>query len=401
MGAYDSAGLRNVLVLPEHSRDEKHLLEAVASLEEDSNFRVIIVYRRAVSVFRARLRNAWQKLESPVVYWEWPSTNHGTNLDGGVGLEAQTLRRQLRKKFGCFEFIFVSDIVGDQPALAVEFQRAEGTSVVLVPEGLSVLSNNSSSRWIERNWKSAAGLIFRDTWRELGDLVGAKLWKGRQRRWRRKLRLGWRFRRIARLLASRPHDSFHWRLVHVDSVLSDWPAFVEIPVESQHFLVRSRWQLDMKARGPCKQTSAVIIGQPLDISISTWSLGLKTMKHNVSQIDRVVLRPHPDREFEEQLMTAIREVFTDAQVEVSDPRTEVESLLISENFGYICAASSTVLFDELVWRRTDSNLVCLYDVLYECASPAERRLLEKQMPAVRCIRDYSHLGGVALLERRL
>lgn len=401
MGIGKGEWLRNIVVLPEHSRDEKHLLDAAYLLEKDSNFRAIIVKRRAVSMLAASFRNARQNQNSHLLYWEWPSTNHGTNLDGGVGLEAQTLRRQLRRRFGRIDCVFVSDIIGDQPALAIEFQRVDRTRVVLVPEGLSVLANEASSRWVERNWKSAAGLIFRDTLLELADFISAKFWKSRQRRWRRKFRVGWRLRRVIRLLVSRPHNPSHWRLANVEAVVSDWPGFVQIPVKYQKLLIKPSAQVGVSEKGPRQPRAMVVIGQPLDISTSTWSLGLRKMKSEASQIDRVVLRPHPDREYEEQLVNAIRDVFPDAYHEIDELKSEVESLLVSQNFGYICAVSSTVLFDELVWRRTDSNLVCLYDALHESATPAERSLLEKQSPAVESIRNYSHLRQVALLEGKM
>lgn len=394
------AELRTVLILPEHSRDERRLLEAAEFLEEDANYRVLIVRRPAIWATVARLRNARQDTGAEFVYWEWPSTSHGTNLDGGLGLEAQTLRKQLVKKFGHLETILVSDIVGDQAALAVEFQRAEGTRVVLVPEGLSVLANTISSRWVERSWKSAAGLIFRDTWLELGDFAWAKLCNGRQRRWRRKIRPGWRFRRIARLIASRPNSPAHSRLSTVHAVLSDWPEFVEIPVDSREFFVRPNSQLSNSARGPKKLNALVIIGQPLDISRSTWCQGLSILKSEIGKIDRVVLRPHPDREFEEPLVAAIMEVFPDARVEINERRTELEPWLVDENFGYICGVSSTVLFDELVWRRTDSSLLCLYEVLFACASETEQSLLRKQFSAIECLRRYSYFRGPVLLERK-
>lgn len=393
--------IRNILVLPEHERDEKHLLEATYLLEKDSNFKAIIVKRRAVSILAASCRNARQNQDSHIVYWEWPSTNHGTNLDGGVGLEAKVLRRQLKRRFGRIDCVFVSDIIGDQPALAIEFQRVDRTRVVLVPEGLSVLANEASSRWVERNWKSAAGLIFRDTLLELADLVSAKFLKSKHRRWRRKFRLGWRLRRVARLLVSRPPNPSHWRLVNVEAVVSDWPDFVRIPVEHQELWIKPSQQVPVSAKGPSQPRAMVFIGQPFDISTLTWSIGLRKIRSEVGRIDRVVLRPHPDREYEEQLVNAIREVFPDAHLEIDQSGSEVESLLISQNFGYICAVSSSVLFDELVWRRTDSILVCLYGVLHESATPSERNILEKQFPAIQSIRNYSHLRQVPLLEGKL
>lgn len=383
------------LVLPEHQRDEVRLLGAVAAVAQFPAGEVVVLERSALTVGEARRLNRSRCLSGEPVRRYWPSTTHGTNSDGGLGIEASVAMKMLLSEFGDFSRIFVSDVVGDQPALAVELSRARGTEVILVPEGISVLVKDEMSRFVERSWKSAAGLIARDTLLEVADFLLHALGSRAERRWARRFRLSWRVRRVVLLVLRRPTAPSAWRLAEVHGVVTEWPERIELPVRNLGF--RRTVFPDIPAvSASMEQGALLLIGQPLRLSQRTWAQGLLRVKNRQSSFKRIVVKAHPDARYDDEMLRACHEVFRDVDITV-DRDSVAEGLVLSGRFEFVVSVSSTAFFAELVWNRTQSMLICIHGALEQASDPAEKLVLKHQASAIEIFRRYAQPEKVLFL----
>ena len=376
-----------ILVLPEHQRDEVRLLQAVAALAHVPDGEVIVLERSAITVGEARrLNRARGRSDIPARRY-WPSTKHGTNSDGGLGIEASVAMKMLLSEFGDFSKVFVSDVVGDQPALAVEFSRVRGIEVILVAEGISVLANIEKSPFVERSWKSAAGLIARDTLLEVADVLMHALGFKAERRWARRLRLSWRIRRVALLILLRPTGPRAWRLTEVHGVVTEWPERIELPIRNLGFC-RTLGPEIPDARSTPEEGALLLVGQPLRLSQRTWARGLLRVREGQALVNRIVVKTHPDRRYEEEMLRACYEVFRSVDITV-DRDSVAEALILSGRFEFVVAVSSTALFAEMVWNRTQSTLICIHGALDRASDPAEKLVLKGQASTIEIFRRYA------------
>lgn len=386
------------LILAEHTRDKARLIRCAREYAKGRQISIVCIVREPRTFPRIILEKEEGVDSRTLLSIGWPSTNHGTNLDGGVGLEARFLKRFLTWLFPQIDTIFVSDIVGDQAALTCEFQVSKEICTIFVPEGLSVLANEGQSRWVERKWRSAVGLIVRDTILEAFDLATSIFRRGRERRWARKKRPLWRLWRVARLCLFRPADPRNWRLAQVDIVMSDWPESVALPVSFREFLpIRARFREISNA--PMLRNSVVLIGQPMEISVSTWKYCLRNLRDRFPEVRDVMVRTHPDSLGQNELIEAARIVFSseyDTALRI-DFRGEPEAPS-PEQFEMICGVSSTLLFEHLVWAPSKSLVVCLYHSLLRVATNAERAELKKQESTVQVLQEFANGGRFVFLE---
>lgn len=386
------------VILAEHVRDKLRQIQRAQEYAEGRQVFLVCIDREPRTFPRIFLDQVPIAHGPSLLHIGWPSTNHGTNLDGGVGLEARLLKRFLVWLFPRIEAIFVSDIIGDHAALAYEFQKTGKLRSIFVPEGLSVLAHRGQSRWVERNWKSAAGLIVRDTFLECHDLLSSWFRTSHERRWARAKRPLWRLWRVSRLCLFRPPDPRHWRLAQVDVVMSDWPESVALPISCGELLVYPPTR-HLLSSGRLIPNSMVIIGQPLALSVSTWESCFRILRNSFPEIRDVMVRAHPDSRGQRELLEATRAVFSSDLDGASKLAFKGENMELSpENFEIICGVSSTLLFDHLVWAPSNSLLVCLYDALLHVATPAEKSELMKQQSAIQVLREYAHPSRFVFLE---
>ena len=321
--------------------------------------------------FRQQPKHVESRHFSQIAIWTYPSVNHGTSIDGGVLSLARAILRNLRKSRDSIETVFVGDAEGQFAIVAKQVAENLKCDLGIIPEGLGVFRGvNEDYPWIIRGWRSAAGLIVRDSALEMRDFLRHKL-IGTDRRWRRRLRLGWRIWRVAQLVTFRPTLSIEQsKITHFDLAVSNWPSDLSygFSVGAWHSLP-NLYSDTTGGHCPLPQgQSTLFIHESAKSDINSGQFEQILRSLNLARTDFICIAPDRNKINLEAFCEAIKVTFPDSEVILLDGLTPVETVCHRMRPRTVVGTTSTALLNLALQRPAGVEVV-------SCARIA-RRVLE-------------------------
>jgi len=334
---------------------------------------VYVAVLRTPRTFRTRLKEV-----KPGYYEiEWPSTLHGTSLDGGAVIEANKIGRFLLKKFGALRYTVSGDFQGEHALTGQIITEMAGSTQVLIPEGLGVFrSITSGYPWVARSWRSSIGLIATDTIKEGADWLTCAVNKERQRRWKRRLRPIWRLYRVAILALQRPGTCGLSKSSEFHTAVSNWPQDVvkllgihKSEYVSPQWLKNNRSNLgDGLSR---TKYDALLVHQSLGLTHAEW-LQILTKLSDLN-FTSVIVKPDRHKLDLGSFLSSLRDALPTVQIKVYSGTLSAEELAISISVAKVVSLTSTTLFNLACTTPTQPSLISLAPSYWELMNPGKGR----------------------------
>ena len=306
---------------------------------------------------------------------EWPSTLHGTSLDGGAIIEARKIAHFLLRRFGGISHVISGDFQGEHALTARLVANIAGSTSVLIPEGVGVFRKLTNHYpWVIREWRSSVGLLITDSAKELADMTLAKFGKIQRRRWSRRLRPLWRLYRILSLASHRPSTSSLRKEVEFEMALSSWPHDVIrlLGIDNSEF-VAPEWANTQPKTKNSGQTEAsydlFFIHQSLQLSRRDWAriigkLGDLDVSTVLVKLDRHGLDSP-------SFLDALHDTLPDATVDVFSGAQLAEEIAASVETKYVVSCTSTALFNLACLRPDAYKFISLSRTSFSVLYPSE------------------------------
>lgn len=335
-----------ILLMAAHWRDLGQMIENLESnsYADASKFIAII---RAPRTFRSNIRPWTSPSGTTVSVLVWPSTNHGTSLDGGVLIEAKRIGSVLERTIQTLEEVIVGDFHGEPAIVAKYLAEKFRARLTLLPEGVGVFRIlRGEYPWIVRSWKSAIGLIASDTAREISERIAVTFSSSAKRRWHRKLRLFWRISRVLNLAVFRPGVEQLRPISQFDSVISHWPrSATDLLRADKAISIDPPWNLGPLREIPelrgFKGSIALVIHQSERLSVHQWVDVLTPLRRE--SVETYVVKPDRYRLDLDAFCEALSLIAPRSKVFILESDHPAEVVAMSQNFEAVVGITSTTL----------------------------------------------------------
>jgi hypothetical protein len=366
-----------IFLLPAHWRDLAQMLDTLkrTSYVEVSNVVAII---RGPKTFRSQLRPWTGPSGITIKVLVWPSTNHGTSLDGGVLIEAKRIGRFVEKKIQGFDEVIVGDFHGEPALVAQYLAKKFGARLTLLPEGVGVFRiARGEYPWIIRSWKSAIGLIVSDTAKEISERLALRFSSTTKRRWHRKLRLFWRISRVMNLVVFRPAVEQLRPISRFDSVVSHWPRSVtDLFRADQVIAIDPPWNTGSSREIPQLRgltgSIALLIHQSARLSIDQWVEVLTPLQQE--SVETYVVKPDRYRLDLDAFCGALTLVAPTTEIVVLESELPAEIIAVSTEFAAVVGVTSTTLINLALDPHFTTPLISLVYSFVGVVDPRKKKL---------------------------
>lgn len=358
-----------VVLFPAH---EAHL----KSMKELVSRSLLLSGRQCVAVLRTprTQRSSVEEISPGFFRMEWPSTRHGTSLDGGAIIEARKIAYFLLRRFGGISHVISGDFQGEHALTARLVANIAGSASVLIPEGVGVFRKLTHDYpWVIREWRSSVGLLITDSARELADMTMAKFGKIRKRRWSRRLRPLWRLYRIFSLATHRPSTTDLRKEVEFEMALSSWPHDIIrlLGIDNSEFVTPEWANIQPNTKNPGKTEASYdlfFIHQSLQLSRPDWARIIGKLQHlNVSTVLVKLDRHDLDKD---SFLGALREVFPNASVVVYSGGQTAEEVAVATSTANVVSVTSTALFNLAFLPSARFKLISLVRTYWSILYPS-------------------------------
>lgn len=334
---------------------------------------VCVAVLRTPRTIRTRLR----EIEPGYYEIEWPSTLHGTSLDGGAVIEANKIGRFLIRKFGGLRYTVSGDFQGEHALTAQIITEMAASAQVLIPEGLGVFrSITNGYPWVVRSWRSSIGLITTDTIKEGADWLACAVNKERQRRWRRRLRPMWRLFRIAILALQRPGTDGLSKSSEFHTAVSNWPQDVVrlLGIHKSEYLA-PQWLTNNRTNSGTglsrTKYDALLVHQSLRLTHAEWSRIL--IKLSDLNLTSVLVKPDRHKLDLGNFLSSLREALPRVRIKVYSGNLSAEELAVGASVAKVVSVTSTALFNLACATPTHPSLISLAPSYWELKNPGKGR----------------------------
>lgn len=361
-----------ILLMAAHWRDLGQMIENLESnsYADASKYLAII---RAPTTFRSNIRPWTSPSGTTVSVLVWPSTKHGTSLDGGVLIEAKRIGSFLERTTQTLEEVIVGDFHGEPAIVAKYLAEKFRARLTLLPEGVGVFRIlRGEYPWIVRSWKSAIGLIASDTAREISERIAVTFSSSAKRRWHRKLRLFWRISRVLNLAVFRPGVEQLRPISQFDSVVTHWPRPVTDLFRADEVIaVDPPWDVssprDIPQLRDLKGKVAFVIHQSERLSIDEWVKVLAPLEQE--SVGTYVVKPDRYRLDLDAFCEALSSVAPTSKVIILESDLPAEVVAASASFAVVVGITSTTLTNLALDENFTPPLISLTYSLMAALTP--------------------------------
>lgn len=330
---------------------------------------VYVAVLRTPRTIRTRLR----EIEPGYYEIEWPSTLHGTSLDGGAVIEASKIGRFLIRKFGGLRFTVSGDFQGEHALTGQIVAEMAGSAQVLIPEGVGVFrSLTEAYPWIVKSWRSAIGLIATDTLREMADWLAFTTFMKKHRKWKRRLRPFWRLYRIIILALRKPSTNDLTMASKFQFAVSQWPKDVTrvLGISDSEYLMpawaTSPSDLTQNELPQCRY-DGLFIHQSFGLTKIEWAKICEQLKTlNLSSVLVKLDRHEIDSE---TFLSGLRQSLPELRVDVYSGNLSAQELALQIRVQEVISLTSTALFDLACLQKTSFRLISLSRALWAVLHP--------------------------------
>lgn len=320
------------LLIPQHSRDLIQMVSAMKSVEGPSRSQYI-VFSFGTEFSRQMPRDFPHELEDDdIVFLFSQKLVAHRKIDGQALAEFREHARKLALRFGPFSKVVVSNPFGISAEFVRYFRNCDNPEIVVVPEGLGVLTERrQASPWEYVGWLKAVRS------------VGGHLWDSACRRHvNGPLQPGeviWSLKRIAKLLLYRPLKPAPETVRAVDLLVSmALPPDVILPFQAK--MTRT---VGVTGNSELVPNLGIFLHQPHLIDGDTGRRIFQKIRAN--GVTQLVLKRHRSDRGWETLVEAAQSVFGPERLEIPEEQTLAEELIGRRGISVICGVSSTALLN--------------------------------------------------------
>jgi hypothetical protein len=386
-----------IVLMAAHWRDIAQMLDTLerTSYLDASNVVAII---REPTTLRSQLQPGTSPSGVTVKVLVWPSTNHGTSLDGGVLIEAKRIGRFVERKIQGVDEVIVGDFHGEPALVAQYLARKFGARLTLLPEGVGVFRiARGEYPWVIRSWKSAIGLIASDTAKEISERLALRFSSTTKRRWHRKLRLFWRISRVVNLAVFRPAVEQLRPISRFDSVISHWPRSVtDLFRADQVIAIDPPWDTGSPREIPqllgLTGNVALVIHQSERLSIDQWVEVLTPLQEE--SVETYVVKPDRYRLDLDAFCGALALVAPTSTVIILESDLPAEVVATSWDFAFVAGVTSTTLTNLALEDNFTAPLISL---VYSCFAVIEPE--KEQVPPEDMTWGFAAVAAAKKLDR--
>lgn len=386
-----------IVLMAAHWRDIAQMLDTLERTSYLDASNVVAIIREPTT-----LRSPLQPWTSPsgvtVKVLVWPSTNHGTSLDGGVLIEAKRIGRFVERKIQGVDEVIVGDFHGEPALVAQYLARKFGARLTLLPEGVGVFRiARGEYPWVIRSWKSAIGLIASDTAKEISERLALRFSSTTKRRWHRKLRLFWRISRVVNLAVFRPSVEQLKTISRFDSVISHWPRSVtDLFRADQVIAIDPPWITGSPREIPqllgLTRNVALVIHQSERLSIDQWVEVLTPLQQE--SVETYVVKPDRYRLDLDEFCGALALVAPTSTVIILESNLPAEVVATSWNFVFVAGVTSTTLTNLALDPKFTTPLISLVYSYFQIVKSDKDRL-----PPATMTWGFVPLGLAGIVDR--